>query len=158
MYHPPNVFPDSATEQNLGSGFDDDVSADVNDEVDFAFSLLGIISGHLRTFRDLALQTSGIYLQSDLSHATWRDGPVVADHRAASAGFDAEDSEFLTTTVFYFERVGYDLPLPVGAGIMAGRLNHQGRLGCGRISLGNGRIYRCYQTSNEYNLPSQFAK
>jgi hypothetical protein len=116
-----NVFANSATEQNLGSGFDDDVGADVNDEVDFAFSLLGIIGGQLRTFRDLALITSGIHLQSDLSHATWRDGPVVADHRAASAGFDAEDSEFFTARIFYLERVGYDLSFPVGARIMAGR-------------------------------------
>ena len=135
MYHPPNVFANSATEQNLGSGFNDDVSANVNDEVDFTFSLPGIISGHLGTFRDLAMQTSGIYLQSDLSHATWRDGPVVADHRAASAGFDVEDSEFFTTRVFYLVRVGYDLPFPVGASIMAGRLNNQGRLGCGGICL-----------------------
>ena len=135
--HTSNVFANRATEQNLGSGFNDDVRADVHGKVDFTVSLLGVIAGHLGTFRDLAMQTSGMYLQSDLSHATWRDGPVVADHRAASAGFDAEDSEFFTTRVFYFERVGYDLPLPVGAGIMAGRQDLQGWLDRGGICLGD---------------------
>jgi hypothetical protein len=42
--------------------------------------LRGIVAGNLRTFGDLASITSGIDLQSDLSHATWRDGPVIADH------------------------------------------------------------------------------
>ena len=141
MYHPPNVFANSATKQNLGSGFDDDVSADVNGKVDFTFSFSRIIAGHLRTFRDLASITSGIHLQSDLSHATWRDGPVVADHGAASAGFDAEDSEFFTARGFYLERVGYDLSFPVGAGIMAGGRDLQDWLGCGGICLRDDWIY-----------------
>jgi hypothetical protein len=143
-----NVVSNKAPEQYFGPRFNDNMRPDVNGKVDFGFALFGVISGHLRTFRDRALIISGIHLQSDLSHATWRDGPVVADHRTASPGFDAEDSEYFTTTVFYLECVGYDLSFPVGASIMAGRLNNQGRLGCGRISLGNGRIYRCYQTRN----------
>ena len=80
MDHPLKVVADNALEQYPGPGLHNYICPDIHGKVDPAVLLPGGIGGHLGALGDLALKTTCIDLQSDVSHTTWWDGPIVADH------------------------------------------------------------------------------